>query len=116
MKRLALTAAMCLLGACVAPSLQPDGNLRLVSEDEAVAITGGGCGWEWIAGTVACPTGTVLCGGLAEDCTEITFESLVQDGDGDEVKKDQTGNTCAVCGTNCGYVNSVDTTRGCSST
>ncbi|MFN7844823.1 MAG: hypothetical protein ACK5YR_11025 [Pirellula sp.] len=89
-----------------------------LNANEAMAISGGGCGYEIISGTKNCSGGgTHLCGGDAVSCSSITFTSLVgrNAGSGDQVSDKTETWTCYVCGSrSCGSTVIIKSTKQCS--
>lgn len=70
-----------------------------VNDAEARLIVGGAedCGNKWKAGSVSCPSGTVLCGSNAVECSTISHSTLVTNGAGDQVEGGSDDPTCLVC-------------------
>ncbi|MFH1304703.1 MAG: hypothetical protein ABIK07_26925 [Planctomycetota bacterium] len=68
-----------------------------VSSQDASRVIGGACGTKFKSGTVNCAAGTVLCSGVAESCSTISFTSLVPDeGTGEEPSANSIKD-CKVC-------------------
>ncbi len=85
-----------------------------VSDEESQGIVGGAadCANKWKSGSVACASGTVLCGSQAQQCSTQTFTSLVTDGAGNEVLDQDIQRNCKVCSlVQCSTVRAVTRTK-----
>jgi hypothetical protein len=84
-----------------------------VSRQDAMAISGGGCGGVVATKTKNCEgTDGEICDGVEVLCSTASTSVTVIEGDGDREKKTSTAATCDVCGNQvCSWLSSVDSTK-----